>query len=152
MMDNVYWRMTFDQENVPPIFPYYKQVLFVPSFSEDSSLAGERIGYFVVNPHAKHSTDLVHWIINNNDKLGNISPPSMIQYAIVGVYEKYGALPNLTNIYEKSINFLMYEKLIAIGLYFWKPEGTFYLLLRLPTCSDRRSCGPWFGIWCSWIY
>lgn len=101
------------------------------SFSKDLSLAGERVGYVAVHPNARHSDSLVRWLANNNDRLGNLSPPSLIQHALLDVYETHGKLPSLVDIYEERVT-SMFIELNRIGLVCSKPDGAFYLLPRMP--------------------
>jgi len=139
LMDNTYRRMTFNGCTVPPALPVYDKTILISSFSKDISLAGERLGYVVVNPSATHSKSLCTWISNNNDRLGNLSPPSLIQHVLVDVYKKYGGLPNQSDTYEVKVNH-MHKKLLSIsGLTCTKPAGTFYLLPRLPDGIDDQA-------------
>ena len=131
VMDHTYWRMTFNDDGVPATFPLYKQSILLSSFSKDLSLAGERIGYVVVHPEAKRAVDLIRWITNNNDRLGNLSPPSFIQHVLLAIYRKYGKLPNQADIYKERVS-LMHEKITSMGFRCVKPEGGFYLFARLP--------------------
>lgn len=131
-MDHTYWRLTFKVDGVPATLPLYENTILVSSMSKDLSLAGERFGFIVVNPLAKYSKGLSNWLANNNDKLGNISPPSMIQHALLDVYKNCGALPNLKEIYEEKVSF-MYEKISSsLGLNCKKPDGGFYLFPAIP--------------------
>ena len=129
-MDHTYRRLTYKEGGVPATLPYYEQTILVSSMSKDISLAGERLGYIVVNPLSKHSEKLSNWLMNNNNKLGNISPPSMIQHVLLDVFEKHGELPSLKDVYEEKVTF-MREQLLSIGLACNKPEGAFYLFPSL---------------------
>jgi len=131
LMDNTYRRLKFDKSIETPIFSFYKQSLVVSSFSKDLSLAGERVGYVAVHPNARNSDNLVRWITNNNDRLGNLSPPSLIQHVLLDVYETHGKLPSLVDIYEERVT-SMFVELNRIGLVCTKPDGAFYLLPRMP--------------------
>jgi len=92
----------------------------------------------VVNPSSHYSKSLANWISNNNDKLGNISPPSMIQHVLVDVINTHGGLPNLVDLYQQRVE-LMHELLILAGMQSCtKSDGTFYLFPRLPDGIDDR--------------
>lgn len=130
-LDSTYWRLTYNGITVSPLFPHYEQSLIVSSFSKDLSLAGERIGYVAVNPASKHSSKLAQWITNNNGKLGNISPPSLMQHVLLSVYESNDKLPSLVDEYKERV-ILMHDRLNCIGLECRMPEGAFYLFARLP--------------------
>lgn len=134
-MDHTYWRLAFAKDGVPATFSLYDQTILVSSMSKDLSLAGGRFGYIVVNPFSKHSRSLSNWLANNNNKLGNISPPSMIQHALLDVYKKNGALPSLKEIYKEKVNH-MHGLLLSIGLSCHKPDGAFYLFPALPSGID----------------
>lgn len=134
VMDHTYWRLTFNDDGIPATFPIYKQSILLSSFSKDLSLAGERIGYVVVNPEANNAFDLIRWITNNNDRLGNLSPPSLIQYVLLAIYRKYGKLPSHVNAYKERVS-LMHKKITSMGFHCLKPEGGFYLFARLPKVS-----------------
>lgn len=131
VMDHTYWRLTFSDDGIPATFPIYKQSILLSSFSKDLSLAGERIGYVAVNPEAKNALDLIRWITNNNDRLGNLSPPSLIQYVLLAVYRKYGKLPSHVDVYKERVS-LMHKKITSMGFHCLKPEGGFYLFARVP--------------------
>ena len=135
VMDHTYWRLSYENV-VPPTFPHYKSTLLISSFSKDMSLAGERIGYVTVNPKHQKSKQLAEFISQNNGRLGNISPPSLIQHALLDTYRTHGYLPSLMEEYEERVR-LMHKGLLLAGMSScYKPDGAFYLFPRLPDGID----------------
>jgi aspartate aminotransferase len=59
LVDHTYWRLSFSSNAVPAPLSFYDQTILISSFSKDMSLAGERIGYIVVNPSAKNSGNML---------------------------------------------------------------------------------------------
>lgn len=135
VMDHTYWRISYDCD-VPSTFPLYKSVLLISSFSKDMSLAGERIGYVTINPMHPSTTRLAECISQNNGRLGNISPPSLIQHALLDTYQVHGFLPTLMEEYKRRVT-IMHKGLMSAGMTScYMPEGAFYLFPRLPHGID----------------
>ena len=135
VMDHTYWRISYNN-HVPSTFPLYKSVLLISSFSKDMSLAGERIGYVTINPMHPSANQLAECISQNNGRLGNISPPSLIQHALLDTYQVHGFLPTLMEQYKKRV-MVMHKGLMAAGMTScYMPDGAFYLFPRLPDGID----------------
>ena len=113
--------------------------IVISFFSKDIHLAGERIGYIVTNPVAKKSSELSEWLCGNNEKLGNLSSPPLIQHVLVDVIKTHFDLPTLTNEYRERID-LMHKGLLTAGMESCaKADGGFYLFPKLPSGMDDKS-------------
>ena len=53
--DEPYRRIVYDGVKVPSAFTVYASTMVVCSYSKELSLAGERIGFLIVNPRAARS-------------------------------------------------------------------------------------------------
>lgn len=137
VVDHTYHRLSFDGNVVPPTFPLYEDSLLISSFSKCVGLAGERIGYIAVNPSSAKSQNIAKWLVNNNDRLGNISPPSFIQHVLVDVIKSHGKIPSNAGLYGERVRFLQQQLLLTAGVKSCsKPKGSFYLFPSLPDGVD----------------
>lgn len=106
LVDHTYWNITWGDVKLPPLFECYDDAVVVSSFSKDLGLAGERLGFSIVNPRSDEAGSLAATLTENNVSLGelefvasaiavdrsknaqfspsagNICPPSVIQHAM----------------------------------------------------------------------
>lgn len=120
--DEPYREISFDNKKIPYIAKYYKNTLTCYSFSKSLSIPGERIGYIAVNPECKDSDIMVSICVQISRGLGQNSPSSIIQRAIIPVLDKTADL----SVYEENMN-ILYNELTNLGFKCVKPDGTFYL-------------------------
>lgn len=120
--DEPYREISFDNKKIPYIAKYYKNTLTCYSFSKSLSIPGERIGYIAINPECKDSDIMVSICVQISRGLGQNSPSSIIQRAIIPVLDKTADL----SVYEENMN-ILYNELTNLGFKCVKPDGTFYL-------------------------
>ncbi len=125
--DEPYRFLAFDGQQVPPLLPLYPYTVIVSSFSKNLSLAGERIGYLLLNPRMPQVEELHAGLVLTNRILGFVNAPS------VGQYLAEHCLHEQTDksVYEER-RAAMAEVLDAAGLSYSLPQGAFYFFPRVP--------------------
>ena len=133
--DEPYREIVYDNIEVPYITKYYNNALVVYSYSKSLSIPGERIGYIVVPSIVNGFENLVQGITIANRILGFVNAPSLMQKVIMNCI---GITADMS-IYAKNRD-LLYNGLKKIGYDCVKPQGTFYLFLKLPIQDDKEFC------------
>ncbi|MEA1969302.1 MAG: pyridoxal phosphate-dependent aminotransferase [Thermodesulfobacteriota bacterium] len=131
--DEPYRNIVFDDAYVPPIFPCCNNSIVATSHSKDLSLAGERIGYLVVNPGARYREKLIQAMALTNRILGFVNAPALIQRVlpfIQGAKVDIGA-------YKRKRD-LFCTGLAEAGYSFTRPPGAFYLFPKSPVKDDVK--------------
>lgn len=125
--DEPYRAITYDGVKVTPAFQFYDSTIIVTSFAKDLSLPGERVGYIAVNPKAEDAENLVGAAIFSLRTLGCVNAPAFFQKVIAKSWDAevdYSSYKNRR------------DKLMAIldkaGLKYARPEGAFYLFVKVP--------------------
>lgn len=129
--DEPYRFLTFDGYQVPGILPLYEHSLIISSWSKNLSLAGERIGYVLINPQMPERQALMNALVLTNRILGFVNAPTVGQQIL-----KY-AMDSVVDI-SPYINRrkLMKEILEDSGYEFCPPKGGFYFFPRAPGGND----------------
>jgi aspartate aminotransferase len=127
IVDEPYREIVFNNIEIPSIFSAYSESIVVSSFSKNLSLAGERIGYIVLNPNIKNKEELIDAIIFSNRILGNMNGPALMQRILSKLIEEKIDI----SVYAKRRN-LFTQILDDVGIFYAKPEGTFYLFCKVP--------------------
>ncbi len=129
--DEPYRFLTFDGHQVPSILPLYEFSVVVSSFSKNLSLAGERIGYALINPGMKGKERLMDGLVFTNRVLGFVNAPALgqklLDYALGSHVDK--------SIYEKR-RAVMDNVLQKAGYNFTPPQGGFYFFPQAPGGDD----------------
>lgn len=129
--DEPYRFLTFDGHEVPSILPLHENSIVVSSFSKNLSLAGERIGYILLNSQMKNKQELMDGLVFTNRILGFVNAPAigqkLLEYAL-------GAKVD-TTIFERRRN-LMENILQEAGYTFTPPKGGFYFFIQAPGGDD----------------
>lgn len=129
--DEPYRFLTYDGMVVPSLLPLYPFTVVVSSFSKSLGLAGERIGYALVNPAMPRRQELVAGLVLTNRILGFVNAPAvgqrLIQHALgtrvdVGVYAGR----------RKAMAGILEDAKIA----FFMPQGAFYFFPKAPGGDD----------------
>ena len=129
--DEPYRFLTYDGTVVPSLLPLYPFTVVVSSFSKSLGLAGERIGYALVNPAMPRRQELVAGLVLTNRILGFVNAPAvgqrLIQHALgtrvdVGVYAGR----------RKAMAGILEDAKIA----FFMPQGAFYFFPKAPGGDD----------------
>ena len=125
--DEPYRELVYNGVRVPYLTNYYKNTIVCYSFSKSVSLPGERIGYVLVSPRAEHFTAIYQAVCGAGRALGFVCAPSLFQYLIPSVL---GVTSDLT-VYDENRR-LLYGALTEYGFSVVRPDGAFYLFLRVP--------------------
>ncbi len=125
--DEPYRAIVYGGKKVSPVFPYYKNAVVVTSFAKNLSIPGERIGYIAVNPAADDAKELVSACILTTRILGYVNAPAFFQKVVA---KSWNAKCDYS-LYEKRMNEISAIMDYA-GLEYAKPEGAFYLFVKVP--------------------
>ena len=112
---------------------YYKDSVICYSYSKSLSLPGERIGYIAVNPEAADAKEIYLAVMGAGRALGYVCAPSLMQY-VVG--RTLRLKPDL-QAYERNRE-LIYGGLTEIGYECVRPDGAFYLFIKVPGGDDEK--------------
>lgn len=133
--DEPYRFLAFDGVEVPSILPHYKYGLVISSFSKNLSLAGERIGYVLINPEMPDKATMLAGLVLANRILGFVNAPAvgqkLLEKAIDSDVDK--------NIYLKRRN-AMAKVLDKAGYNYTMPKGAFYFFPEAPGGDDVKFC------------
>lgn len=133
--DEPYRELVYGDVTVPYLTNYYRNTLVCYSFSKSVSLPGERIGYVLVSPRAEDFTALYQAVCGAGRALGFVCAPSLFQYLIPSVL---GVTSDLT-VYETNRK-LLYDALTSYGFEAVRPDGAFYLFVRVPDGNAKAFC------------
>ena len=125
--DEPYRAITYGGKKVAPVFPEYRQAVVVTSFAKNLSVPGERIGSIAVNPASDDASEMVAACILATRILGFVNAPAFFQKVIA---RSWNARCDYS-LYEKRCREIM-EIMDYAGLQYAKPEGAFYLFVKVP--------------------
>ena len=125
--DEPYRAITYGGKKVAPVFPEYRQAVVVTSFAKNLSVPGERIGYIAVNPASDDASEMVAACILATRILGFVNAPAFFQKVIA---RSWNARCDYS-LYEKRCREIM-EIMDYAGFQYAKPEGAFYLFVKVP--------------------
>lgn len=125
--DEPYRAITYDNKKVAAVFPEYPNAVVVTSFAKNLSVPGERIGYIAVNPAAEDCKQMVAACILTTRILGYVNAPALFQKVIA---KSWNAKCDYS-LYEKRCKEIM-EVMDYAGLKYARPEGAFYLFVKVP--------------------
>ncbi len=131
--DEPYRELVYDGNPECFLTGYYANTLVGYSFSKSLSLPGERIGYVVIPDEVRNAKQVIDGVVLSNRTLGFVNAPSLLQKAVAECLEEK------TNIdyYDRNRK-LLYEGLTSLGFQCRKPEGAFYLWMKIPDSDDDR--------------
>ena len=133
--DEPYRELAYDGVEVPFIPTIYKNTIVCYSYSKSLSLPGERIGYVYVPKEADDGENIYTAVAGAARSLGHICAPSLWQYVIARCAH---LKPDLTE-YDRNRKAL-YQGLRAIGYEVAKPDGAFYLFVKVPGGDAEEFC------------
>lgn len=125
--DEPYRELVYDGVEVPYIPAIYPNTIICYSYSKSLSLAGERIGYILVPRQAQDSRELYLAVSGASRAIGHICAPALWQEVIARCAH---LRPNM-EAYAKNRKALL-EGLLALGYEVAKPDGAFYLFVKVP--------------------
>lgn len=133
--DEPYRELVYGDAKVPFIPNIYADSVVCYSYSKSLSLPGERIGYIMVNPEAADSRRLYNAIVGAGRSMGYVCAPSLFQRVIAECADER---PDL-KAYETNRN-LLYGALTEYGFECVRPDGAFYLFLKVPGGNASEFC------------
>ncbi|MGI5092445.1 pyridoxal phosphate-dependent aminotransferase [Treponema socranskii] len=125
--DEPYRAITYGGKKVPPVFPLYENAVIVTSFAKNLSLPGERIGYLALNPACPEADVFIAAAIFSTRILGYVNAPAFFQKVVASSWNA----PCDYSPYEKRCT-LLKEIMDYAGLEYAKPDGAFYLFVKVP--------------------
>ena len=131
LCDEPYRAFAYDDVMVPPALPLTRFACVLGSFSKTLSLAGERIGYFVVNPDMPDQATLIAAVTLTNRTLGFVNAPVIGQRLAAALIDETVDL----DIYDRRRK-LMAKVLSDAGVEFGMPKGAFYFFAKSPVEDD----------------
>lgn len=132
--DEPYRNIVYDNAKIPSILNIYENSIIAHSYSKELSLAGERIGYVLINPLCKGCSDLFNAIVMCNRICGFVNAPATMQRVLGEIINKENNNIDV-NIYKKRRD-IFYDFLINAGYSVQKPEGAFYFFVKSPIEDD----------------
>ncbi|MCQ2576692.1 MAG: pyridoxal phosphate-dependent aminotransferase [Treponema sp.] len=125
--DEPYRAITYNNMKVASVFDKYEYAVIATSFAKNLSLPGERIGYLCINPVCPEKADFMAAAIFCTRVLGFVNCPAFFQKVIA---ESWDAEPDFS-LYEKRMKEIC-EVMDYAGLKYAKPDGAFYLFVKIP--------------------
>ena len=125
--DEPYRDLVYDRKTVPYAPEYIRNAIFLYSFSKSLSLPGERIGYLAMAKSAEGYEELMPALVIASRALGYVNAPSLFQLVINECLD----IPADVDFYDRNRK-LLYEELSGLGFDCVRPEGAFYLCLKVP--------------------
>lgn len=129
--DEPYRELVFDGATVPFVTKYYANTMVVYSYSKSLSLPGERIGYVLIPDELEESAMTIDAATIANRISGCVNAPSLIQLAVARCVDCQADLA----FYDRNRKTL-YEGLTELGFTCARPQGAFYLWLKVPMAKD----------------
>jgi len=135
LSDEPYRAFAYDDAEVPAMLPMTRYAVVLGSFSKTLSMAGERIGYLVVNPELTKEDGgvLISTLILVNRTLGYVNAPVIGQRLAAAICEETVDL----GIYKRRRD-LMAKVLSDAGIEFVMPRGAFYFFPKAPGGDDAK--------------
>ena len=133
--DEPYRELVYDGLKVPFVTKYYSNTIVCYSYSKSISLPGERIGYILVPDEMEESAKVYAAVCGAGRSLGFVCAPSLMQKVV-------GEVTGQTSDVEQyRINRdLLYGGLKEIGYECVKPQGAFYLFLKILGNDTEEFC------------
>lgn len=125
--DEPYRAITYDGKKVASVFDKYEYSVIATSFAKNLSLPGERVGYLCINPACPEKADFMAAAIFCTRVLGYVNCPGFFQKVIA---QSWDAECDFST-YEKRCREIC-EVMDYAGLEYVKPEGAFYLWVKVP--------------------
>ncbi len=135
LSDEPYRLFVFDGATVPPMLTMSPYAVVLGSFSKSLSLAGERVGYIVVNPALEGVETLLAALTMTNRTLGYVNAPILGQKLALGILDEKVDL----SVYAARRH-AMARVLAEAGLSFALPRGAFYFFPQAPGGDDVAFC------------
>ncbi len=135
LSDEPYRGIVYGGGTVPPVLPVSPFAVVLGSFSKSLSMAGERIGYVVVNPSMPDGDKLVNAVTLTSRTLGFVNAPVLGQRLAMALLDASVDVA----VYERRRD-LMAQVLRDAGIKFALPAGAFYFFAEVPGGDDAAFC------------
>ena len=135
MMDEPYRRIRYTEVEHPRILSCCRHGVLVTSCSKELGLAGERIGYAVLNPRQEGVQELADAMAIATRILGFVNAPAVMQRVLPLCGD---AAVDITPYRENRD--LLVETLLDAGYRMPPPEGAFFLFPEAPGGDDIAFC------------
>ncbi|HPI93079.1 MAG TPA: pyridoxal phosphate-dependent aminotransferase [Deltaproteobacteria bacterium] len=133
--DEPYRAIVYDGRSVPSVLRHIPNSVVVTSASKELSLAGERIGYIVVNPGIDRKDELIGAMILATRILGFVNAPALMQKVLAEC---------LNDRVDVEIYRARRDVMCAVfdeaGLTYAPAEGAFYLFVKSPLSDEVAFC------------
>lgn len=131
--DEPYRELVYD--GIKPALPahYYDNTIVCYSWSKSLSMPGERIGYIMVSPKAKHRQKIFSAVCGSGRSLGYVCAPALMQYVTA---MNLGVTSDLEE-YAKNRQ-LIYDIVTGCGFEAARPDGAFYLFVKSPSGDGKE--------------
>ena len=133
LSDEPYRELCYTRERLPFIPSFYENTVIAYSFSKSLSIPGERIGYLLIPAEAEESGELLLGARNSTGALGFVNANAFFQKVAAASLQAKAPL----EYYRENLD-LLYQALRESGFSCRKPEGAFYLFLRVPDGEEER--------------
>jgi aspartate aminotransferase len=128
--DSPYRDLVHDGSDVPSMMTCYEHAILVTSHSKDLGLAGERIGYLVLSPHAAGRGLLARAFAFCNRVLGFVNAPALMQRVLPRLLDHPDGRIDVGPYARRCRH--MAEGLRALGFSVLPPKAGFFLFPGLP--------------------
>lgn len=130
--DEPYRELVYDSSvKVPFLTKYYDNTIVGYSWSKSLSIPGERIGYLAVSDKIADYGEVMKALNVATRILGFVNAPSLQQRMIARCVDETADL----SFYKRNRN-LLYEGLVSAGYECVKPDGAFYLWVKVPMADE----------------
>ncbi|THB71158.1 MAG: pyridoxal phosphate-dependent aminotransferase [Desulfovibrio sp.] len=133
--DEPYRFLTFDSVEVPSLLSIYPYSVVGTSFSKNLSMAGERVGYLLVNPSMQGKDELIEGLVLANRILGFVNAPAIGQAVAAKALNSQVDV----SIYANR-RAAMAEVLDNASIDYFMPQGAFYFFPKAPGGDDVAFC------------
>lgn len=135
LSDEPYRFLAFDGVEVPSLLDIYEYSVVCSSFSKNLSMAGERVGYALINPAMEGFEALVGGVVLANRILGFVNAPALAQ-KLLG--KALGSTVDIS-VYDARRK-AMASILDNAGCEYTMPKGAFYFFPKAPGGDDVAFC------------
>ncbi len=125
--DEPYRELVYSDVSVPYLMNAYDNTMVCYSYSKSLSLPGERIGYIAVSPTMEEAQNIYLAVCGAGRSLGYVCAPSLFQQVVARCINA-----NVNVEAYRENRDLLYQNLTAYGFDCVKPDGAFYLFLKVP--------------------
>lgn len=132
LSDEPYRELCYTRERLPFIPSFYENTVIAYSFSKSLSIPGERIGYLLIPAEAEESGELLRGARNSIGALGFVNANAFFQKVAAASLQAKAPL----TYYRENLD-ILYKALLESGFSCRKPDGAFYLFLRVPDGEEE---------------